>query len=82
VTSVTRRSATAWALGYFALSTIALVAPVYPALGNRIEPRVLGLPWSLVWVLLVVTANCGVLTWLYVRRSIDHAELEDVDPQR
>ncbi|MBC8069341.1 MAG: hypothetical protein IAG13_13480 [Deltaproteobacteria bacterium] len=69
--------ATGWALAYFALSTVVLVAPVYTTFGNRIEPRVLGLPWSLVWVLLVIAANCGVLALLYVRRSIDHAELED-----
>jgi hypothetical protein len=28
----------------------ALVWPVYAKLGASIEPRVLGLPWSLIWV--------------------------------
>jgi len=65
------------ALAYFALSTVVLVAPVYTTFGNRIEPRLLGLPFSLVWVLGVITANCLVLAWLYVGRRIDHAELED-----
>ncbi len=45
-----RRSAT----GAFALFTIAMVAvmvfPIY-ALGNRVEPFVLGLPFSMFWVI-------------------------------
>jgi len=59
------------ALGYFALSAVALVAPVYTAVGNHIEPRVLGLPWSLVYVLGVVLANALVLATLYVGRWVD-----------
>lgn len=59
------------ALGYFALSALALVAPVYTTLGNHIEPRVLGLPWSLVYVLAVVLANAAVLAVLYVGRWVD-----------
>ena len=65
------------AVGWFVLSTVALVAPVYTAVGNSIEPRVLGLPWSLVYVLLVVVANTAVLAWLYVGRKVDSAEHED-----
>lgn len=65
------------AVAWFALSTVVLVAPVYTAFGNRIEPRVLGLPFSLVWVLAVIAANCLVLGWLYLGRYIDHAELDD-----
>lgn len=53
------------AIAYFVLSTCVLVAPVYTVLGNRIEPRVLGLPWSLVYVLGVIAANFGVLLWMY-----------------
>ena len=68
------------AVGWFALSTVVLVAPVYTSFGNRIEPRVLGLPFSLVWVLAVIAANCLVLAWLYLGRRIDHAELDD-DPR-
>lgn len=53
------------AIAYFVASTIALVAPVYTSLGNRIEPRVLGLPWSLVYVLGVIAANFAALAWMY-----------------
>lgn len=55
------------AIAYFIVSTAALVAPVYPALGNHIEPRVFGLPWSLVYVLGVIAANFAVLLWMYRR---------------
>jgi hypothetical protein len=65
------------AVGWFVLSTVFLVAPVYTAIGNAIEPRVLGLPWSLVYVLLVVVANTGVLAWLYVGRKVDSAEHDE-----
>ena len=53
------------AIAYFVVSTGVLVAPVYTALGNRIEPRVLGLPWSLVYILGVIAANFAVLVWMY-----------------
>jgi len=64
------------ALVWFALSTALLVAPLYTWLGNSIEPRVLGLPWSLAYVLGIVLVNSCVLAMLYVGRWIDHAELE------
>jgi hypothetical protein len=67
-----RRLAIVW----FAASTVLLVAPVYPWIGNRIEPRVLGLPWSLVWVLAVVLVNFAVLVALHVGRALD----DDVTP--
>lgn len=54
---------------YFVASTAALVWPLYPALGDAIEPRVLGLPWSLVYVLLVIAANAAVLIALYTARA-------------
>lgn len=53
------------AIAYFVLSTIALVAPVYTTLGNAIEPRLMGLPWSLVYVLGVIACNFAVLGILY-----------------
>lgn len=69
-----------WALRlsvlYFALSAAALVWPIYPWLGNHIEPRVFGLPFSLVWVLGVIVCNFGVLTLLYRLGLIDAAEEE------
>ncbi|MFO0637028.1 MAG: hypothetical protein U0168_29710 [Nannocystaceae bacterium] len=64
-------------LGFFVLSTAMLITPVFPWLGNHIEPRVLGLPWSLVYVLGVVAIDCLALAGLYVLRAVDHAELED-----
>lgn len=69
------------AVGWFVLSTVLLVAPVYSVLGNRVEPRVLGLPWSLVYVLLVLAANFAVLAGLYRARVIDHAELPESDEE-
>ena len=69
------------ALGYFVASTVVLIAPVYTWLGNRIEPRVLGLPWSLVYVFVVIALNCAVLAGLYAGRVIDHEEpVEPVEP--
>ena len=62
------------AVVWFVLSAVALIAPVYTTLGNRIEPRVLGLPFSLVYVLIVVAANTLVLAWLYGRRVVDDEE--------
>lgn len=53
------------AIAYFIVSTGALVAPVYTAVGNRIEPRVFGLPFSLIYVLGVIAANFAVLLWMY-----------------
>ena len=65
------------AIAWFVVSTVLLVAPVYTIIGNRIEPRVLGLPWSLVYVLLAVLVNTGVLAWLYIGRKVDHAEHDE-----
>jgi hypothetical protein len=62
------------AVAYFVLSTLFLIAPVYTVLGNRVEPRLLGLPWSLVYVLLVVTANLVVLVLLYRAHVADDDE--------
>ncbi len=77
----TRRSrGAALAIGWFVLSTLALVWPVYPWLGNHVEPRVLGLPWSLVWVLLIIAANFAVLLLLYRLRVVDDRELPEDPP--
>lgn len=62
---------------WFLLSTAALVWPVYPWLGNRVHPRVLGLPWSLTYVLLVIAANFGVLLLLHRLRVVDDREHDD-----
>ena len=71
-----RALATRWAVVYPAASTLVLVAPIYPWWGNHVEPRVVGLPWSLVSVLLVVAVNFAVLGWLYARRLIDDEEAQ------
>ncbi len=42
---------------FCACALLALVWPVYPALGNRIEPRVLGLPFSLAWIVAWIVAS-------------------------
>jgi hypothetical protein len=41
----------------FVATTASLVWPLYPWLGNHVEPRVLGMPWSLVYVILVIAVN-------------------------
>ncbi|KIG15627.1 hypothetical protein DB30_05375 [Enhygromyxa salina] len=73
-----------WALRlsvlYFALSAAALVWPIYPWLGNRIEPRVFGLPFSLIWVLGVILCNFAVLLLLYQLRLIDADEPDHAGP--
>jgi hypothetical protein len=66
-----RRRARRIAAGYFLVATLMLVWPVYPALGNHIEPRVLGLPWSFAYVLSMVLINFGVLVLLYRARIIE-----------
>ena len=59
---------------YFALATACLVWPIYPGIANRIEPRLFGLPFSLTWVLGVITLNFVVLLILYRLRLIDARE--------
>lgn len=75
-------AATRWALLYFAAATAALVWPIYPWLGDRIEPRVMGLPFSLVWILAIITSNFCVLLLLYRLRLIDDLEFEESEPTR
>ena len=73
------RAARRWTrlgVAYFALATALLIWPLYPALGNRIEPRVLGLPFSLVYVLGVIVLNTLVFAGLYWARVIDADEGE------
>ena len=74
-------SASNWALRlsllYFALSVASLVWPIYPWLGNRIEPRILGLPFSLLWVLIVIASNFVVLVALFRARVIDDRSDEE-----
>ena len=69
--------ATRLSLLYFALATASLIWPIYPWLGNRIEPRVFGLPWSLAWVLIVIVCNFAALAVLFRLRVIDDREYDD-----
>jgi hypothetical protein len=75
-------TATRLAVLYFAAATAALVWPLYPWLGNRIEPRVLGLPFSLVWILAIIASNFCVLVLLYRLRLIDDREVDESEPTR
>jgi hypothetical protein len=74
--------ATRLSLLYFALATATLIWPIYPWVGNHIEPRVFGLPWSLVWVLIVIVCNFAVLAVLFHLRVIDDRELDDDEARR
>lgn len=64
------------ALLYFVLATATLIWPLYPAFFDRIEPRVLGLPFSLAWILIVIAANFVVVGLLYHLRLVDDREHE------
>ena len=54
---------------YCLVALSAVVWPVYPAIGNRIEPFVMGLPFSLAWIVGWVAATFVALV-LY-ERSIE-----------
>jgi len=68
---MTLRRRNAVALSYFTAVTLALIWPIYPWLGNHIEPRVMGLPWSLFYVLAWIVANTGALFLLYRTEPVD-----------
>ena len=63
-------------VAYFIVALLSLIWPIFPALGNAVHPRVLGLPWSLVYVLGVVACNALVLGVLYVTGVVDAEEPE------
>ena len=44
-----------------------LAQPPVVLVANRIEPRILGLPFLYVWLLLAYTAMIGVLVWAWRR---------------
>jgi hypothetical protein len=62
---------------FFVATTALLVWPLYPWLGNAVEPRVLGLPWSLTYVIAVIVLDAAVLTALYLLRVVDAEEDPD-----
>ena len=67
------------ALLFYGLATAALVWPIYPALGNRVEPRLLGLPFSLTYVMAILVLSTVVLAALYRAGVVDCGEVEDAD---
>jgi heme/copper-type cytochrome/quinol oxidase subunit 3 len=69
-----RRTAARWGVVWFLISTLLLVAPIFTTYGNRVHPRVLGLPFALVYVLAVVALNFAVLVALFVTRAIDEGD--------
>ncbi len=46
---------------FVAICLAALVWPGYPLFGNRIEPRLFGLPFSLMWNVLWIGASFAAL---------------------
>lgn len=62
-------------VAYFSFATASLVWPLFPLVGNHIEPRILGMPWSLTYTLGVVVLNAMVLIALYAARVVDAREL-------
>lgn len=71
------RLATRLAVIWFVLATATLVWPIYPRWFDSIEPRIAGLPFSLAWILIIITANFGVVALLYRLRLVDDRELDD-----
>ena len=73
--AVLRRSLLARVAPLFFIATTALLVwPLYPWLGDTIEPRVLGLPWSLMYVVGVILIDAVALTALYLLRVVDAEE--------
>lgn len=72
-----QRLRTRLAVAWFLLSAVALVWPVFHWAGNYARPFVLGIPWSLAYVLAVVMVNFGVLMALYRAGWIDASEPEE-----
>lgn len=71
---VTRRLVARLAPLFFVGMTALLVWPLYPWLGDTIEPRVLGVPWSLAYIVAVILVDAAALTALYTLRVIDAEE--------
>lgn len=57
---------------FCACAFLSLCWPVYPALGNRLAPRILGLPFSLAWIVGWIVASLIALVayeWGVWRRA-------------
>lgn len=64
---------------FFVLVFVGLIWPVYPAFAT-IRPRVLGMPFSLVYVIIVLLAAFAVLLGLYVWED-RHGRHDPLDPE-
>ena len=58
-----RRTATPAFVGFVILITLVMIFPIY-GLGNRVEPFVLGMPFSMIWVIFwIVVEFFGVIAF-------------------
>ena len=57
-------------LAVYVLVAVLLVWPVFPMFSG-IHPLILGLPFSLAWVILALTVMFGTLIWLYLTEDHD-----------
>ena len=64
------------AIVYFVIATAFLVWPLFPLLGNRVEPRIFALPFALAYVLGFVVLDFLVLLACY-RLRVVRAEEEE-----
>ena len=53
---------------YFIAATLVMIWPIYPVF-SLIEPRLGGLPFGLVWILIVLVFSFFVLTTVYIWES-------------
>ena len=53
---------------YFVIATLALIWPIYPFFSG-IHPRVFGMPFSLVWILVVLILSFSILASVYLWES-------------
>ena len=80
VSPANARTLARWGAAYFVASTALLVWPAYGWWGNRVDPRVFGLPWSLASILIVIASNTIVLAVLYRLRAVDPGDDSEVQP--
>ena len=58
-----RRTATPAFVGFVIAITLVMIFPIY-GLGNRVEPSVLGMPFSMIWVVFwIVVEFFGVIAF-------------------
>lgn len=55
---------------YFVLVTLAMIWPIYP-LASRVEPFVFGMPFSLAYLVLLLTLSFLVLLFCYLYERLE-----------